>query len=91
VPAAIYPEPKSEVVKRVNMVMSPVGPGTKNDCAGSVQQQFSRPELFQRVNQNKVKQIFNKEKFYHENMQISGEERLYRILRYNLDVMSAVN
>jgi hypothetical protein len=26
------------------MVMSPAGPGTKNDCAGEGQQQFTRTE-----------------------------------------------
>jgi hypothetical protein len=64
---------------------------TKYDCTGRVQQQFSRPELFQRVNQNKLKQVFNKEKCNHENMQVSDEERPYRILLHHLDVMSAGN
>jgi hypothetical protein len=41
--------------------------------------------------QNMAKQIFNKEKCNHNNMQTSAEERIYRILWYNLDVMSAVN
>jgi hypothetical protein len=33
------------VVRQKNMVMSPVWPRTKNDCAGEGQQQFTRPDL----------------------------------------------
>jgi hypothetical protein len=30
-----------KVVRQKNMVISPMGPGTKNDCAGKSQQQFT--------------------------------------------------
>jgi hypothetical protein len=31
-------------VKELNVVMNPVGLGTKNDCAGEGQQQFTPPD-----------------------------------------------
>jgi hypothetical protein len=35
--------PMLGVVRQKNMVISPAEPGTKNDCAGEGQQQFTRP------------------------------------------------
>jgi hypothetical protein len=36
---------EDSVVREKNIVMGPAGPGTKNDCAGEAQQQFTRTDL----------------------------------------------
>jgi hypothetical protein len=48
------------VVRQKNMVMSPIGPGTKNDCAGDGQQQFTRSDQTEELCLNKIRRLLSK-------------------------------
>jgi hypothetical protein len=46
------------VVRLSNMVMTPAGLGTKNDCASEDQQQFTRPNRLKTLTMNMVTAMF---------------------------------
>jgi hypothetical protein len=48
------------VVSKKNMVRSPSGPGTKNDCSDEGQQQFTRPDPTRHVSYNVFSKLLSK-------------------------------